>query len=180
MENKKLFAGVAVAVAGLLLKMPILFFFGGAFCLLSDLYGLLTGKLKPLFPILFYIAGVSITGYFWVGILFGAILSVGFEVILGAFLAGGTFSHLKNAIRKSDGFSVWQKNKKLILISTLFLVLASTFYWLIYRPEHIRQVCLMAYFDSVPTKHTLPSLPELPSLNPAPNYSSCLRSYGLK
>ena len=62
------------------------------------------------------------------------------------------------------------KNTKIIVA---LIVVGFAFYWYVYRPEHIKQVCLMAYPESGPGSLSLPT----PF---APNYSSCLRSYGLK
>lgn len=59
----------------------------------------------------------------------------------------------------------------------LLALLGVLFYWFIYRPEHIRQVCRIAYPDSAPSSGNL-DLPSLPSLGPS--YSGCLKSYGIK
>lgn len=66
------------------------------------------------------------------------------------------------------------KNTKFIVT---FLVVGFVFYQYVYRPEHIKQVCLLAYPESAPVSgaYTLPSL-----LGSGPSYNSCLRSYGLK
>ena len=64
------------------------------------------------------------------------------------------------------------KNSKIIVA---LLVVGFVFYYYVYRPEHIKQVCLMAYPESGPAGLNMPSLPSFD-----PDYSSCLRSYGLK
>ena len=55
----------------------------------------------------------------------------------------------------------------------LLLILGLIFYWFIYRPEHIKTVCRLAYPDSAPGGN----VPSLPSLGP--DYRNCLKSYGL-
>lgn len=65
------------------------------------------------------------------------------------------------------------KNTKIIVA---FLVVGFVFYQYVYRPEHIKQVCLLAYPESAPVSGAY----TLPSLGFSPDYDSCLGSYGLK
>jgi hypothetical protein len=70
------------------------------------------------------------------------------------------------------------ENKNIKILAVL-LVVAFVFYQFVYRPEHIKNVCLIAYPESAPHGGSgLPALPSLPSFEP--DYNSCLRSYGLK
>lgn len=61
----------------------------------------------------------------------------------------------------------------IILIALASLI----FYWYVYRPAHIREVCLLAYPQSAFGSGGI--LLELPSLNPKPDYNLCLRRHGL-
>lgn len=66
--------------------------------------------------------------------------------------------------------------KDVYKLAGALLVVLGLVYWYAYRPAHIKDICLQAYPDSVPSRGSLPRLP-----NPfgPPDYSTCLKSHGL-
>lgn len=65
------FIGVLLAVIGFFTHLGWLFVVGGFMCLFMDIYGMTTGKLNPLVPIILYIGGFVIVKS-WYGVLWGA------------------------------------------------------------------------------------------------------------
>lgn len=94
--------GLILAVIGIIFKINNIFIIGGLICLLLDIWGILTGRLKPLFPIISYIVGYIIVGS-WLGILWGSLFGNVFDYIfmLAAILGFTAFSGIKRIFRKS-------------------------------------------------------------------------------
>lgn len=76
--------GVLLVIIGLLIKQPIVFMAGGCLCLVLAIFSLFKGMLKLLLTILFCFIGFLIFRS-WKGILFGAMLGQGFEIVLIPF-----------------------------------------------------------------------------------------------
>ena len=72
--------GVALGITGFLTGIYWLLILGGILCLVIDLIGFASGKLKPLTPILLYIGGIVITQSF-IGILYGSIIGNIIDVV---------------------------------------------------------------------------------------------------
>ena len=72
--------GVILVLIGLFGNIPILFFIGGFMCLLLDVVGFASGKLKPVVPIILYVIGYAYVGN-WEGILLGSAIGNLIDVI---------------------------------------------------------------------------------------------------
>lgn len=83
---------VVLALIGFFGHIGTVFMVGGVLAILIDLYGFLTGRLNPLFPIVLYVGGYIVFGA-WYGILWGAVIGSAIEVILFTImlLGGGTY-----------------------------------------------------------------------------------------
>ncbi|TAK59176.1 hypothetical protein EPO14_00910 [Patescibacteria group bacterium] len=69
-----------------------------------------------------------------------------------------------------------EKQIKTSPVNLILLIAACSliFYLFVYRPEHIKEVCRLAYPDSVPVPNGFHRLPSL-----EPDYENCLKSYDL-
>ena len=72
--------GVVAAVIGFFANIQWLLIAGGVTCVLMDLVGFASGKLKPIFPIILYIGGYVVAGS-WIGILYGSVVGNVIEVL---------------------------------------------------------------------------------------------------
>lgn len=70
----------------------VLFIIGAILAIILDIYGIFTGKLNFLFPLVLYIGGFILFGG-WYGILWGAVIGSAIEMIIPLImlLGGGTF-----------------------------------------------------------------------------------------
>mgnify|MGYP000374329313 CR=1 FL=1 len=85
--------GSILGVLGLTFHLFWLFFIGGILCIILDIVGFFTRKLRPLFPIILYILGYVFIGN-WTGILLGSI--VGNIIEMMGLLIGLPIFYLKN------------------------------------------------------------------------------------
>jgi len=72
--------GVILAGIGFFGSIPILFFIGGFICLATDIMGFMSGKLKPIFPVILYVLGYYYVGD-WRGVLLGSAVGNLIDVI---------------------------------------------------------------------------------------------------
>lgn len=72
--------------------MGTLFIIGAILAIILDVYGIFTGKLNLLFPLVLYVGGFIVFGG-WYGILWGAVIGSAIEALmfLVMLLGGGTF-----------------------------------------------------------------------------------------
>jgi len=84
--------GVILAIIGFFIHVTWLFFVGGFVCLMVDIVGFTSGKLKPMFPIVLYLGGYLVVGN-WTGILAGSVIGSLIDVI--PMLIGMSFLSFK-------------------------------------------------------------------------------------
>lgn len=111
--------GVLLAIIGFFAHLGWLFMIGGFLLLFLDIFGFLSGRLNPFFPLFLYIGGWIIVGN-WKGILWGAVVGNFLEdaiIILGG--TGFTVSEgLKRILKlrskepKSSGEFIGEKEGK--------------------------------------------------------------------
>jgi len=77
--------GVLLGVIGIAIDAPTVLIVGGVLCLVLDVLGFLSGRLKPTFPIFLYIVG-CIVSRSWIGILYGAIVGNTIEILTTIFV----------------------------------------------------------------------------------------------
>lgn len=79
--------GVALALIGYFFSLHLLFLIGGLLCFILDIYGFVSGRLNPIFPLLLYFLGYiyveSWDGVLW-GSVFGNAIDSLFFVLFGA------------------------------------------------------------------------------------------------
>ena len=76
--------GVLLGIIGIAIDAPTVLIIGGVLCLVVDVFGLLSGRLKPTFAIFLY-AVCCIVSRSWIGILYGAIIGNAIEIAIIVF-----------------------------------------------------------------------------------------------
>jgi hypothetical protein len=92
------FLGVIIAIIGFFTNLSWLFFIGGFICLFFDIFGFISGRLNPTFPIVLYIGGFIIVGN-WTGILYGSVVG---NLIEGIFTLIGIPFFISSKKRKLE------------------------------------------------------------------------------
>ena len=85
---------ILIAGIGFFIHIGTLFIIGAIIAILRHIYGVFTGRMSIIYPLVLYIGGFIIFGG-WYGILWGAVLSSVVEIVIMPvlmLLIGGTYS----------------------------------------------------------------------------------------
>lgn len=102
--------GVVIGIIGFAFKIPTFLIIGGFICFSVDILGFITGRLKPIFATILYIAGYLIANS-WVGVLYGSIVG-NFLDLIGCLIAPIIFTFKKTHRDNSENDENIQEIKK--------------------------------------------------------------------